>query len=489
MANIANRSPWLVTAPGKEPKKFRLKSQAKSYIEDNKLTRAKMQQLETAFEVQIKLKDSNGVVVPRSSTHDTLAQAEAWAKEEEGKILAFKKANGSFDLSYENMTLATALRRFHGEHYKDKASFSENGYRVEHIIDWLDGEKTFLKDVTKKGMLRFLEMLKGVPYSASSIKNYFTVMNSLFKHAINKWNYPIENPINGIELPKPDNAIERYWEGDEEIRLRASLRKNRPWLEDIVDMSLEMSFRRGELVAGAKSKKTGLQVPGMIWEGVNFQKNTVRLFKEKNDWKKPVTELKGRTVPMSPKMKEILQRHYEKHPTKKGPVFLTYRLNGDHTPMTINTVSHAFTETCKQAEPPIIGLTFHTCRKIATVDIASRVPNAVYLSKITGHRSINVLAQRYFAVPMDELQRLLNIGGDQTVFERGMYLLEKNMSKREIAEFFQEVSKLGAVNEKPILQDELEIVEVVKTTPIHVEEEDVTETILKNWKHEDEQAQ
>jgi integrase len=489
MANIANRSPWLVTAPGKEPQKFRLKSKAKSYIEDNKLTRAKMQQLETAFEVQIKLKDGDGNIVTRSATHDSLAQAEAWAKEEEGKILAFKKANGSFDLSYENMTLATALRRFHGEHYKGKASFDENGYRVEHIIDWLDGEKVLLKDVTKKGMMRFLDMLKAVPYSASSIKNYFTVMNSLFKHAIGKWLYPIENPVNGIPLPKPDNAIERYWEGDEEVRLRASMRKNRPWLEDIVDMSLQMSFRRGELVSGAKDKETGKQAVGMVWEGINFEKNTVRLFKEKNDWKKSNTELKGRTVPMSPKMKEILQRHYEKHPTKKGPVFLTYRLNGDHTPMTINTVSHAFTQVCKLAEPPIEGLTFHTCRKIATVDIANRVPNAIYLSKITGHRSINVLAQRYFAVPMEELQRLLNIGGDQTVFERGMYILEKHLSKKEVAEFFIEVSKLGKVNEKPVYKDELEVVEVQKTTAVHVEEEstptindeNVADAIIQTW--------
>lgn len=442
MANIANRSPWIVKSPGQEDRKFRLKSQATTYVTDNKLTRAKVQQLETSFEVQIKLKDSHGNTATRSATLDSYEQAKKWATEEEAKILTFKKANGSFDSTYETMTLADALRKFHPRHYKGKSSLKENGYRIEHIIDWLNGEKLLFKDLTRKRLSSFKEQLQAMEYSESSVKNYFTVINSLYKYAISEWQYPIENPVTGIKLPKPNNAIERYWQGDEKERLFASIRKHRPWLEDIVNMSLEMSFRRGELVAGAKDENTDKQEPGMVWEGVNFETRMIRLFKEKNDWKKANTELKGRTAPMTDLMLEILLRHLEKHPTKKGPVFLTYRLNGEHTPVTINTVSHAFTKVCRLAEPPIEGLTFHTCRKIATVDLGHKVRSPLYLGRITGHRSINMIAQRYFAVPDDDVKQMLGIDQKGSIVERVIKLLERHMNAKDIASFLTEVRKL-----------------------------------------------
>lgn len=475
MANIANRSPWVVQVKGHDDKKFRSKGKAETYVAENNLSRATVKQLSTAYEVQIKLKDGDGNVVTRSATHDTYDQAKKWADEEEAKILNFKKANGSFDVTYENLTLAAALRKFHAEHYKGKSSFKENGYRVEHIIEWLDGEKLLFKDLTKKRTLSFRKQLQDSDYSESSVKNYFTVLNSLYKHAISEWQYPIENPVNGIKLPKPNNAIERYWEGDEQARLYASMRKNRPWLEDIVDMSLEMSFRRGELVAGAKDKKTGMQSPGMVWEGVNFEKGTIRLFHEKNDWKKSNTELKGRNVPMTDKMRDILLRHYEKHPTKKGPVFLTYRLNGDHTPTTINTVSHAFTEVCRLAEPPIEGLTFHSCRKIATTDLGLKVPNAIVLGKLTGHRSINVLAHRYYTLQMEDAKQYLGIGLNEDIVARGILLLEKYFTKDQVAEFLREVRKLGEVKE------EVDVTEEADTPALPDQERDVADTILESW--------
>lgn len=452
MANIANRSPWIVKVTGQDDKKFRLKSQAEAYVADNKLTRAKIQQLETSFEVQIKLKDSNGNIAKSSATVDSYEQAKKWANEEEAKILTFKKANGSFDSTYETMTLAEALRKFHPKHYKGKSSFKENGYRIETIIDWLNVEKLLFKDLTRKRLFSLKEQLQAMDYAASSVKNYFTVINSLYKYAVSEWQYPIENPVTGIKLPKPDNAIERYWQGDEKERLFASIRKHRPWLEDIVNMSLEMAFRRGELVAGAKDSKTGVQLPGMVWEGVNFETRMIRLFKEKNDWKKSNTELKGRSVPMSDLMMEILLRHRDKHPTKTGPVFLTYRLNGDHTPVTTNTVSHAFTEVCRLAEPPIEGLTFHTCRKIGTVDVGHKVRSPLYLSKITGHRSINVLAQRYFAVPDDDVKQMLGIDQKGSIVERVIKLLERHLTAKDIASFLTEVRKLP----EPKAPDEVE---------------------------------
>lgn len=73
MANITNRSPWIANAhrKGEPTREFRLKSKALEYLatfghtDPALLTRKYLKQLETAFEVQIKLKDKAGEIVKR----------------------------------------------------------------------------------------------------------------------------------------------------------------------------------------------------------------------------------------------------------------------------------------------------------------------------------------------------------------------------------------------------------------------------------------
>lgn len=432
MANIANRSPWVVQAPSQPEKKFRLKSQAISYINDNSFVKAKCFQLETAFEVQIKLKDSDGNIVTRSSTLNTRKEAEDWAESEEKEILKFKKVNGSFDISFETATLADALRRFVEEHYKGRPSYKENSYRIVHLIEWFDGERTLLRNINAKTMLNFRKKLQSMDYSPSSIRNYFTVLMGLFKHAKSEWLYPLVNPVSDIKLPKANNAVERYWEADEEERFFKSVDKHRPWIKPIVKLALEMSFRMGELVSSSKNKETGEQTHGLLWEGVNFKDEEIRLFQEKNDWKKKNTETLGRTVPMTAEMKNILLELYEAHPTKNGPVFSATR----------NSLSHAFTEVCRLAEPPIVGLTFHSCRKIATYDLSKKVKNPMLLGKLTGHRDIITLSERYYKAPINDLKLMLAEADTQDIVQRGIMILEQHMTSKEVAQFLYLVSDL-----------------------------------------------
>lgn len=71
MANITNRSPWLVKLVGQQECQFRLKSQALAHLSSHdhtdpeRLPKNALKQLETAFEVQIKLADSQGNVAHR----------------------------------------------------------------------------------------------------------------------------------------------------------------------------------------------------------------------------------------------------------------------------------------------------------------------------------------------------------------------------------------------------------------------------------------
>ena len=263
MATPTNRSPWQVKLPGKEPVKFRLKSQGLAhlaelgYTDPAKFPKGALKQLETAFEVQIKFKDKHGNVVKRSETHDTYDQAQKWATQQEALLVKIRQQQGGFEVSFETITFKEALEKFHKEHYAGKASFKEIGYRVPHIVEKIGANKLF-RELNKRDYQKLRDHLLNEKYAGSSVRNYFTILTSLYKHAANEWNYPVENPAAGIKLPKPNNAIQRSWVGNEQERLMASLEKRSPWLIPIVELSLAMAFRRGELVPTGKDKRPAL---------------------------------------------------------------------------------------------------------------------------------------------------------------------------------------------------------------------------------------
>jgi integrase len=441
MANISNRSPWQVKLAGQKEQRFRLKSKALEYLASQghpdpaKLPKNALKQLETAFEVQIKLADKDGNVVTRSSTHDTLDQAKAWAKEQEDQIKRIRTKHGGFIAGYETITIEQALKRFHAEHYAGKRSFKEVSYRVTHLSEWL-GKNTLLRDLTKKDFMRLRDQLLEKKYSASSVRNYFTVLTSLYSHAANEWIYPVDNPPSGISLPKPRNNIQRSWMGNEYERLMASLEKHSPWMVPIVKLALAMGFRRGEIVQSAKDKKTGEQSGGMRWEDVDWDNNVLRLPREKNDHTKSVTQSLGRSVPLTPEMQDILRPLYEASETKSGLIFTN----------TINSVTGAFTIACAKAKPPITDLTFHSLRKIATKNLSKKVNNPMELSRLTGHKSLDVLNRRYFDVQVEELYALL-VENSGTIRHRGISALTKVLGLPDAKKFIEEVRKLPSVED------------------------------------------
>lgn len=438
MANITNRSPYLITCPGHEPAKIRLKSKATEYLKGLKNPKAKLVQLETSFEVQIKLRDKEGNVVKATQTLSSYKEAEDWAKGEEDRILSFKEKNGKFDLSFENMTFEEALKRTIEEHYTGKASYSENKSRVPHIAEKI-GKRMLLKDVDQKVLLKYRNDLKADGYSASSIRNFFVVISSTFKQAQMEWLFPVENHTKRIKLEKPDNAIERNWESkDEKDRLYASIRTTSPWLLPIVELCLDIGFRLGEVV------KPTVDFPdskyfGLKWEGVNFEEGTVRLFKEKNDWKKQNTELKGRIVPMTKRMREILlEAHGDLSVKKTGSIFKASR----------SSVSSALKNCLSKANPPIERFTFHSVRKIATYDLAKKIPNPVMLGKVTGHRDIVTLSRRYFKAQIDDLKALVNASDETDLVKRGLAVLKLQLGESLTEEF------LSKVIEKALLESQ-----------------------------------
>lgn len=183
-----------------------------------------------------------------------MSHAQVWATQEEDAIKRIRTKHGGFTAEYETITVEQALRRFHSQHYAGKRSFKETSYRIPHLAEWV-GPNKLLRELTKRDYMALRDKLMADDYSASSVRNYFTVLTSMYSHAANEWMYPLENAPRGLKLPKLQNHIQRSWSGNEQERLMAALAAHSPWMIPIVQLSLAMAFRRGEIVQGAKDKK------------------------------------------------------------------------------------------------------------------------------------------------------------------------------------------------------------------------------------------
>ena len=440
MGSIANRSPWLVSGKGIEEKKFRLKSQANAYVEslgEAFADKVKVKQLETAFEVQITVKDKKGSVIKRRSTHSTLTEAKKWMDDEESQLEDQMKSSGQFSKAFETMTVREALTKCWEQYYIKKASADDALHRIEPITK-IFGEGRLFRTLNKSDMLVMREKLKAATYSPSSIRNFFAVMSRTFQFAKNEWLYPVENHTLGIELDRPKNAKNRHFKGDERERLFAAIKEVSPWLLPIVELSLEVAFRRSELVQqGRKKREAGIK-SGLMWEGVDFEKNEIRLFQEKNDWKKKNAETLGRTVPMPRRAKEILMEIWEATPPKErtGLVFPT---------RTTNSVTQAFKNCADKAG--IENITFHTCRKVATYDLSKKVTNVGLLAKITGHKDLRTLYLHYYDVPIDDLNKMLYDETFNSVEERALKTLYKTIGIDDTLKFLALIKKTERIDE------------------------------------------
>lgn len=455
MATIHNRSPWFVTRRNADPVKFRTLKQAEAYVADNDFENAKIRQGQTAYEAQIRLVDSKDNQINQTKTFRSEEEAYKWANAEEDRILGYKREAGSFNIELETMTFEDALNRTVKEHYKGMASQDGNRDRaviiMEQLADLGYPESIKLKDITPTIIRNYRSFLiEEEDYAASTVRNYFAFISRTFKHARSEWGFDIENPTKGIGLPKPNNAIERYWKSgqNERQRLLDSIDKNRPWLRPIVELSLEMAFRLGELVPKTKTEKHIDQ--GLLWDGIELENGTVRLFHEKNDHTKSPSELRGRIVPMTRRMEEIFKELKGDRKTPMGRVF----------DATHSTVNKAFNYCCNHAEPAITDLTFHSLRKIATVDLSKVVPNPMLLSKLTGHRDIQTLSDRYYNTPIEDLKVMLAGHNITNPLVKGIVVLEKQLGTKEAEAFlnFIKTAKLrGQTNLLKALKHKLDM--------------------------------
>jgi integrase len=189
----------------------------------------------------------------------------------------------------------------------------------------------------------------------------------------------MSNPVSSIRRPKSERGRDRRLSEEEQERLFHELADHNgaddredglnyrhgcknEWVLPMVKFALETAMRRAEMLK-------------MKWVDVDLERRVVKLFDTKNG--------DDRLVPLSTAAVQILRGLPREAWDKSDSVFCT----------TEPSVKKAFERARKRAL--LDDFRFHDLRHEATSRMASKLPNLVELSAVTGHKTLAMLGRYY----------------------------------------------------------------------------------------------
>ncbi|MDR3453335.1 MAG: site-specific integrase [Rhodoferax sp.] len=195
-----------------------------------------------------------------------------------------------------------------------------------------------------------------------------------------EWDIHMDNPLKTVARPLVRNErTRRLSAAEEEALLRELDLQDRdwhgrlepggarnPWVRPAVVLAIETAMRRGELLS-------------LKWCNVDLQRRVAVLPDTKNG------DVRG--VPLSSKAVGVLAA-------------LPRSIDGRVFPTTAAALKKSYERAVERAG--IVDLTFHDLRREATSRLARKL-SLLDLAKVTGHRSVNVLHQRYYNITAEEL--------------------------------------------------------------------------------------
>lgn len=218
----------------------------------------------------------------------------------------------------------------------------------------------------------------------ATVMRELALFSAVLNTAIREWDIHMSNPLTRVSRPLVRNERDRNLTPAEEDALMRELAPRTrdwhgrlepggtvcEWTKPIVQIALETAMRRSEIL-------------GMTWSNVDLQRGVVVLPETKNGHR--------RDVPLSSRAVAVLSA-------------LPRSADGRVFPITEAALKKVYERAVKRAG--IQNFTFHDLRRTATGRLAKRL-TLLDLAKLTGHRQINVLHQRYYSVTAEELAKKL----------------------------------------------------------------------------------
>ena len=266
------------------------------------------------------------------------------------------------------------------KHNKAEKTFEGEKLVVKHLLGFFSPIKE-LNTIELKDAEKFLYQLKkNAPFG---VYNYHRALKAMFNKGI-EWNYIKVNPFTKIKLPKRQEKKPAFITKDELEKILVKIEHQ--VIKDIVQISFYMGFRLGEATF-------------LKWQNISLNNNTINIGDESFSTK----SRKSRSVPMHPKVREIVDRL--KNEGKNQKEYYLFRKNGNQ-PYTRDYVSKKFKKACRDAG---IDETIHyNSLRHSTASLLAQSGVSLYtIQKILGHSNPNI-TQIYAHMQIETLREAIN---------------------------------------------------------------------------------
>lgn len=334
----------------------------------------------------------------QSETFRLKADAETWARDVENKM-----DRGIFQdrREAETTTLRAALERYEREvTSKKKAQRQEKSF-IKHWLERKEFSEKPLAGLKSSDFAGFRDArLKVV--STQTVRHELKLIAHLYSMAAKEWSIAVENPLRNIKMPSQGKSRERRLSKLEERFLLAAAENSgavdsegksraNPWIAPIIRFALATAMRQGEILM-------------LTWKHIDKEKRTATLEETKNG--------ERRVVPLSPSALAVLEALPR---TLRGPVFATTQeALAQSWKRAVKRARRLYEADCEEAEtevdPDVLtDLHFHDLRHEAISRLFELGLDAMTVSEISGHKTLQMLKRYTHLSKTDVAQRLAKL--------------------------------------------------------------------------------
>lgn len=320
---------------------------------------------------------------PRTATFRRKADAQAWIREHEDRIL------GTYTTSRADLasnTLHLAISRYLAEHKTDLS-------RRAHLRRWdLALGTQLLREINYSAIREGIKSLKpaegrtlGGELSQSSIRVHLCSLSIVFKMAM-RWGWVTRNPVDDVEKPAQSNVRVRYLSQDELSRLLIACRNSRyPNLYLIVILALSTGMRKEEILS-------------LTWKQVDLERERLILEHTINGQRRSVP-LKGRAL-------ELIKEHVLQRRSGSDFLFPGEKPSPKKPCRAVPESDRHFDITAPwtaaRKEAKISDFRFHDLRHTTASYLAMNGASLIEIAGVLGHKQLQTV-HRYAHLSDDHL--------------------------------------------------------------------------------------